>query len=393
MAKKFNTKSTKAEIIQAYEELEKEKAEVEEKLKQAQQQPKANVAKQPPPPPPVKQTVTPVPPSPPVAAIPAIPAIPAKPEPILEVSKTMNSSQPIQQKMEYTIDNLNKLQLGFGSAVSELSEKLTAEASKLQEIQEAVTNETKQLGELHNIKKITEDTLDNFIQQYQDSAKTFSEESRQSQETLTEEITLLRKTWEKEQEENQRSLKERNENYSKNRHRTIDTYRYDTELQRQLDFEQYEQTKKALYKALEETKQSQEKTWAEREKAIADREKTFNESKTKVEALEKELEAATNKAKNDGKNIASYQAKVKADLLAKEVEGQKNFYELRVQSLEETIEKQQDRIENLSNQLTAVLKQVQDLAVKAIEGASNVTSSQVFKEIAIEQAKGVQKGK
>ena len=387
MVKKFNTKSTKAEIIQAYEDLEKEKAEVEEKLKQAQQQPKATVAKQPPTPPPAKATVTPPP------AVPAVPVMPTQPQPIVEVSKTMNSSQPIQQKMEYTIDSLNKLQLGFGSAVSELSEQLTAEASKLQEIQEAVTNETKQLGELHNIKKITEDTLDNFIQQYQDSAKTFSEESRKSQENLTEEIAQLRKTWEKEQEDQQRSLKERNENYNTTRHRTVETYRYDTELQRQLDLEEYEQNKKALYKALEETKQIQEKAWAEREKAIADREKTFNEHKAKVEALEKELETATNKAKNDGKNIASYQAKVKADLLAKEVEGQKNFYELRVQSLEQTIEKQQQRLENLSNQLAAVLKQVQDLAVKAIEGASNVTSSQVFKEIAIEQAKGVQKSK
>jgi chaperonin cofactor prefoldin len=115
--------------------------------------------------------------------------------------------------------------------------------------------------------------------------------------------------------------------------------------------------------------------------------------KAKVEAYPQELETAVKRAKEEGKGIAHHQAKVKADLAAKDIEGQKRTYELRIQALLDSIQNQDARIESLSQQLADALKQVQDLAVKAIEGASNVTSAQVFREIAIEQAKTQNKNK
>ena len=54
----------------------------------------------------------------------------------------MNQSSTVQQKMNSIIDNLGKIQLGVGSAVSELSEHFTTEATKLQEIRCDVTTET-----------------------------------------------------------------------------------------------------------------------------------------------------------------------------------------------------------------------------------------------------------
>lgn len=77
----------------------------------------------------------------------------------------------------------------------------------------------------------------------------------------------------------------------------------------------------------------------------------------------------------------------------KEVEGEKRNYDLRIQSLEVTINNQQIRIDTLSQQLAGALKQVQDLAVKAIEGNSNRNSYDAIKEIALEQAKNQMKGK
>jgi hypothetical protein len=64
-----------------------------------------------------------------------------------------------------------------------------------------------------------------------------------------------------------------------------------------------------------------------------------------------------------------------------------------VKSLEATIKERQHQIDTLSAQLSAALKQGQDLAVKAIEGASNSTSFMAVKEIALEQAKNTPKNK
>lgn len=304
-------------------------------------------------------------------------------------AKTANFSQ---QKIWQTLQAIEKLQLGFGSAASELSEKLTLEASRLQEIGESVAEESKQLEELHGL-QFAEDSLDNLLQQYEARSKTFGEELSQRREAVEQEKQEQKKAWDKEQEEQKLAVKERNELQNKTRQRDTQEYQYDLKQQRQRDLEEYELRKKSLYKALEEAKQAKEKEWAEREKGIAEREKQFQEAKAKFEAFLKEKEAAIKKGTEEGKGIASYQAKVKADLDGKEVEGQKRIYELRLQSLEQTIQNQESRLASLSKQLESALKQVQDLAVKAIEGASNLNSSQVLKEIAMEQAKTIQKSK
>jgi uncharacterized coiled-coil protein SlyX len=329
--KKPTDKSTKVEILQAYEELAKEKA-------------------------------------------------------------AMNQLSSVQQKMNNTIESLAKIQLGFGSAANELSEQLTTKASKLEEIRRTLEEEIQQLTQLHNL-EISDDILDTLIQAYEDNTKAYQEEYSRRSEVLFQEILDQRNTWGKEQEEQQRGIKERNENLNKTRQRDASEYKYNLELQRQLQNDEYEQEQKALYKQLEELLQETEKQWAEREKAIFEREKQFEELKAKVEAFPKDKEAAIKKATEEGKGIAHYQAKVKSDLYSKEVEGQKRFYEQRLQSLEQTITNQETRIQNLSKQLESALKQVQDLAVKAIEGTSNVNSYQAIKEIALEQAKTQAKNK
>ncbi|MEO1692980.1 MAG: hypothetical protein AAFR63_15855, partial [Cyanobacteria bacterium J06631_6] len=87
------------------------------------------------------------------------------------------------------------------------------------------------------------------------------------------------------------------------------------------------------------------------------------------------------------------QAKVKADLREREIEGEKQNYQLRIESLEETIKHQSSRLGKLAQQLDSSLQQVQSLAVKAIEGTANRNSFEAVKAIALEQAKTSQRGK
>jgi DNA repair exonuclease SbcCD ATPase subunit len=351
-------KNTKNEILSAFDELLREKKALE-----------AQLAAKPPQ----------LPPEPPRNGKSA-----PEPEPIA------NPANLSQQKIEAIVEGLNRLQLNFGGAVSDLSEKLTLEAFKLQELRQSVTEEVQQLETLHNL-QVADDSLNTLIQQYEESSKTFNEEFQQQQETVDLELSQAQKTWAKEQEDHRRLIKERNDTLHKTRQRDAKEYSYDLTLGRKVTGEEYDQEQKRLYQELAELQQTQEKQWAEREKAIAERETQFTELKTKVEAMPKDLEAAIKRAKEEGKGIAYQQAKVKADLAAKEMTGSTRTYELRIQSLQETTENQDARIQTLSKQLDAALKQVQDLAVKAIEGASNLSSFQAVKEIAIEQAKNQSK--
>lgn len=355
VTKRPTEKSTKTEILSAFDELLKEKKALEAQLaKPAEPRSEPQNGKVPPAPEPIVLAIAP------------------------------------QQKMESIIEGLNRLQLGFGGAVSDLSEKLTLEVFKLQDVRQAVTEEAQQLQSLHNL-QVDDRSLETLIQQYEDSSKTFSEDLRQRQETLNQEMTQARKAWTKEQDEQRRRLKERNETLTKTQRREGDEYTYTLNLERHLSNDEYEQEKNRLYRELEAFQQAQQKLWAEREKAIGDREAQFADLRSKVEAMPKELEAAIKRAKEEGKGIANQQAKVKADLMAKDVEGQKRTYDLRIQALLETIQTQETRIQTLSQQLDGALKQVQDLAVKAIEGSANVNSFNAVKEIALEQAKNQNK--
>jgi DNA repair exonuclease SbcCD ATPase subunit len=318
MAGKPSDKNTKAQILEAYDQLAQQQKALETQLKQLQKE-----AKDKPPVASEKQVQQPV--------------------------AAMNQQPVVLDKMVSTIDTIVKLQSGFGSAVSELSEKLTTEAAQLAELQNSVAEEIQQLEELHDLEEIKEDTLDVLIQAYEDNSKAFQEELSQRRETLDQEIQELRKAWEKEQEEHKRSIKERNDEQSKEHQRNAKEYDYELTLQRSLDNDEYEQTQKSLYKQLEEAKQEQEKQWNEREKAIAEREKQFEELKAKVDAFEKEKETAIRKAKEEGKGIANYQVKVKADLQTKEIEGNKRFYELRIQSLEQTIQSSEAEFKTYRN--------------------------------------------
>ena len=360
MSKKVNAKSTKAEILEALTEVNQEKSDLEAEIKKLHKE-LQSAAKSPAPIPATKATET------------------------IKGTEPMKATVNAQDKMNQIIDSLAQLHLGFGGAVSDLSEKLTTEASTLDDVQTLVAKELESLKELHSLEDVAENTLDDLISSYEENSKTFEREESEKRETLDQEMQDLRKSWRKEQETNQSQIKERNETHHKNRHRDVQEYRYNLELERQLDSEAYEENKKALYKELSEIKAAQEKAWGERETTISDREKAYSEAKQKVEAFPEELEKNIKNGKDNGRNIGTYQAKVKADLREKEIEGQKRNYQLRIESLEETIKDQNGRIQSLSKQLDAALKQVQDLAVKAIEGASNVSSFQAVKEILLEQ--------
>jgi hypothetical protein len=355
-----NSKSTKTEILEAYHQLAQEKNELLAQINQLQ-----SAAKN------VPTTVKTTP-----EKLPVVPQNLAK-----------------QADIKQVISSLETLKFTFGSAVSNLSEKLIAEASKLNQIKAELASEIEQLKALHNIEEITETTLDDLIQEYECNAKNFGEELSLQEEYLQQQILELSQNWQKQKAIYQRQIQQRNDNYQKEKSRHEQDYQYNLQQQRQLSREEFEQQKQLLAKELAALKQQQEKSWQDQEEIISKKEREYSEAKQKVAAFEEHLKAKIKQGENEGKAIGNYQVKVKADLRNKEIEGERNIYQLRIQSLQDTIHHNQDRVDNLSRQLESALKQVQDLAVKAIEGTSNRNSYDAMKEIALEQAKNTQKSK
>ena len=294
--------------------------------------------------------------------------------------------------VEAVITSLLALKNDFGAAVSSLSARLTAEATRLGAQRQQAEEIVAQLRELHGL-EVGDDTLQTVIREYQSKSEEFQKELKEKREAFEKLIAERQAAWQAEQEEHSRAVKERDETLKKAQRRGNEEYDYDLAQRRKAEADTWDQERLGAQKELDDAIAAREKQWAEREKVVAEQEKLYADYKAKFDELQTRLSEATRKAKNEGQGIANAQAKIKSDLIAKEVEGEKRVHDLQIKQLEASIADRAKRIEALSAQLAAALKQGQELAVKAIEGASNAQSFGAVKEIALEQAKNLPKAK
>ena len=359
----INSKNTKAEILAAYKELEKQKKSLELQIKQDRKNAVVSVT-----------TAT---------------ATPKNSAPKADLYLKQNFNKDLVN----TIQSLEKIQGNFGGAVSNLSEQLISEATELEAIRTAIATQTQELENLHQLTDIDESTIDFLLEQYQASIKQFNEEYECQKTQDEREIKDLNQKWFKEQQIHHQAIAARNEDYRKNQQREEEEYQYSLDLARDLDESEYAQKQKFQQRELAEILQQIEQQWQQKEVEIARQEQDYTAAAAKVKAFESQLNNKIKQGTEEGKGIAIYQAKIKADLRDREIEGEKQNYQLRIESLEQTIKHQATRIGQLSQQLDSSLQQVQNLAVKAIEGTSNRNSFEAVKAIAMEQAKTPQKGK
>ncbi|MBK9756133.1 MAG: hypothetical protein IPO88_22085 [Nannocystis sp.] len=297
-----------------------------------------------------------------------------------------------QASIETIIHELTGIRARLGESVGTLQQQLLREANALHELRSEADEHTSHLRELHGI-EVDEETLRGLVKKYQETQKSADEYHAARKHGFEAELEAKKVAWRKEQEEHARATKEADEAGLRARKREADEYGYETERRHKADADGLAQTKKTQQAELDLSKEQHDRAWAEREQALARREQEYAELKAKAAAAPKDLEAAIAKAEAEGTGIAKRQAKIAADLQQKTNEGKKRVYELRVHELDSTIAKQTEQINELSKQLATALKQAQDLAIKAIDGASNSSSFAAVKEIALEQAKTSQKTK
>ncbi|MCX4243699.1 hypothetical protein [Paraliomyxa miuraensis] len=290
------------------------------------------------------------------------------------------------------VGRLHALTASIGESSSSLQSKLTAEATALARLRSEADGFIAQLEALHGL-QVAADTLDTLIAQYHETSKAVEAQLAEKRSATDKDASAAKAAWKREQDDHAREAKEAAASLKKSRQRDGAEYKYDTEQRHKQQADEAAQARKRFEEELAALEEGKRTGWAEREKAIAEREKELKELTAKNEAFEGELEAATKKAEAEGTGIAKRQTKTQADLKKKDNEAVQRVWELKIKSLEDTIAKQDQQIEELSRQLDGARKQTTELAVKAIDGASNASSFDAIKEIALEQAKNTQKGK
>ncbi len=277
--------------------------------------------------------------------------------------------------VENVVERISGLGLEVTRALAGISAKLVEEVGRLASVREAMELEKREVERLHKI-DVAATALGQLVQEY----------SRQKTE-LEDEIAARRAEWEEEASTAERERKEQEEALKKQRQRELEDYEYKKALDRKKAQDKYEEEQRLIEKSNKEKQEGLQKSWQLREEALKAHEEDYQRLKKESEGLPVRLQKETEQAAARAAKEAEARFAQQIQLLKKDAETDQRLAELRIKTLEETVARQSAQTEALQKQLDEAKHQVQEIAVKAIEGASGAKALAHVGQIAMEQAK------
>ena len=277
--------------------------------------------------------------------------------------------------VEGVVQRISGLGLEISKALSDVSGKLVEEVERLSTVREAVSLERAELERLHKI-DVAATALDQLVQDH-----------AREKERLEAEIAAQRAAWEEETGNAERERKEQEDSLKKARACEIEEYEYKKNLERKKNQDKYEEDQRLQEKKNKERQETLEKSWQQREAALKEQEQELLRLRKEAQEFPETVKTESEKAAVLAAKAAEQKFEQEILLLKKEADTEKRLSSLQVKTLEETIARQAAQITALQKQVDEAKQQVQDIAVKAIEGASGAKALAHINQIAMEQAK------
>lgn len=285
---------------------------------------------------------------------------------------------------EGVVKEIGNLKLEIGKRLTAISDGLEEEVNKFNQIKKAIAIKDEELKELYEIERSSE-TLAALIEAQNQKRREFESEMEAKKEALNREIQTVHEEWGKEKKDHEAQMKERDAVEAKRREREKEDYVYAFKREQQLAKDKFDDDKAKMEKEIHLKKEEVEKELAEREKMISGKEEELQELQKKVAGFPNEMENAVKKAVHETTEKITLEAKNRQELLSKEFDGERNVLTTRIESLEKTVKEQGGQIAQLSGQLEKAYQKVQDIAVKSVEGSSNIKSLSNLQQLVSEQ--------
>jgi hypothetical protein len=310
-----------------------------------------------------------------------------KPEKIMEEKKTQAMVQTAEaMSTDGVVKEINELKLDMGKMLSGLSHQLEQQVQRFQDIQQAIDIKEKELREIYEIEK-TAAALAALIEAQNQKRDVFEREAAQRKETLENEMRTTRAEWEKEKKEKEARMKELDAVEAKRRDREKEEFTYAFQREQQLARNKFADETAKLEKEVQARKEGLEKELKERTRALAEAETELKDLRTRAGKFPSEMESAVSKAVKETSEKLQTAAKNQVDLSNKQFEGERNVLTTRIESLQATVKQQAEQIVKLTQHQEMAYEKIQNIALKAIEGSSNVKSSAALQQTLAEHLK------
>ncbi len=171
------------------------------------------------------------------------------------------------------------------------------------------------------------------------------------------------------------------------RQRESEDFEYKKTQERKKAQDKYEEDQRLLEKRNKEKQEELERGWKQREDTLKAHEDELNQLRQESAGAATRIKAEVERATKEATRAAELRFEQQIVLMKKDAEAEKRVSELLVKNLEEVIARQSAQMASLEKQLAEAKQQVQDIAVRAIEGASGAKALSHINQIAMEQAK------
>jgi hypothetical protein len=288
---------------------------------------------------------------------------------------------------------IGQLKAEIGKMLADVSDRLASEASRFRSIQKAVESKEGELKELYGIEKAAV-SLAALIEAQNQQRTEFETAMSAERERLQTEIDALRAEWDKEKKAHDGELKERDASEKKARDREREDFTYNFKRDQQTMKDKLADEKAALEKEIAVKREAFQNEFAEREKNVAEKEEELADLRARAAAFPKELETAVAQAVKEATDRIKLEAKNREDLLRKEFEGERNVLTARNETLEKVNKDVFAANTKLAQQLEAAYQKVQDIAEKTVEGTSQAKTLADLQKMLVEQSRkgGAEKG-
>lgn len=295
-----------------------------------------------------------------------------KPKEVQQRKEDLKTVESAQKNTEDTIiKGISALKASLNDSLEKIQQSLHAEHKKLAEIQAAIKIEKQNLENLYGLSANT-DSFAAILLAQKDSREKFDEEMKTAKAIFEAEMSESKSKWDKEKADRDEQIKEEKTLTLKTRKREEEEYLYTLQQKRKKEGDEFELKKAKQEAELREKKIAFEKEYAEREKSLAEKEQEFEALKKASDNFSKELEKAVQQANATLESKLSAEFKYKTDLSAKDTEGSMQLKNLQIATLENKIKEMDAQSKLLGQKAETAEKSVKDIALKAIESSRKV---------------------
>jgi hypothetical protein len=286
-----------------------------------------------------------------------------------EEQRTVASA--LAQPDDEIIKSITDIKIQIAKDLDSISEKRLTEFKKLSEIEKAVAIESKKLQELYEISQGAE-SLTALVRTQEELRQKFDKEMNEKKTAFNVEMDDARKKWEKERISIEEDVKEHRTRTDRERKQEEEEYVYKTAKKRQTETDAYEQKKTAMEKELAQKREAIDKDFGIREAALKTQEQELADLRKRAAAFPVEFDKIAKETEKIVRDRIEVQYKHQAEILQKEIEGERKLHAQAIASLEAKTNEKDSLIAQLTKKTDETGHQIQDIAVKAIDGASKL---------------------